>query len=125
MRWKLAVTLLVLAGPLSAAETAKVPGHQWVTVKNLEPIKSGNARYSFGDMCSLLVGGTASKIAEDPKTNLVLVRYEIPDVVYGARCPSGTLFEVPAAHFASMTEQAEAAIAADKADRDRIARLLH
>ena len=118
-----AIMTVSVAASTAADEITRVPGHQWVTVKNLTPIENGNGAFEFGHSCSINRGGVVTKLA-DSRAGHVLVRYDTDKPAYGAMCPSGTVFEISAEEFSTMTVRADAADADETAERERIARLI-
>lgn len=84
-------------------DTAKVSSHEWVVVKNLETISSGNNSFRYGDFCSIQRGGTVTVVGI--AGNRVLVRYFIDRTVHGALAPSGVVFFITKERFSEMRKE--------------------
>lgn len=102
---------------------ATVPGHQWVTLKNPDPVSSENRILTFGETCSIARGGTVEVLA-DSTLDDYLVKYTAPDLAGGAACPSGAIFELPKKQFAEMTAEFETIAASERSEIARIRGLL-
>jgi hypothetical protein len=117
--------LASVGGAVRVGDTATVPDHQWVKVKNPNPLHNSNGvPISFGRTCSVQRGGLVRAVAVSP-SGIVLAEYAAPgNEAYGAQCASGTVFLVPAEEFSTMTERFEAAEQAENAEREAIRALL-
>lgn len=122
----LAVALLVL--PMAAfgvdikkGDTAKVGGWEWVDVKNLQTVPSGNTSFSYGDSCGIQQGGV---VVVGIEGNRVLVRYSINGTMCGTPCPNGVVFFLTKERFSRMTAEYHSAVAAEDADKNLVKKLL-
>lgn len=129
---------LALSAPAHAQlsndmSTAKVAGHEWVDVKNLEPVSSQNSSFVFGDSCSINQSGTVTIVGLVEADSLpqrmgdpaqLLVRYAQPGGAYGERCPTGTLFLMTQGEFLTSTDRHERAKLRMISERDGIRRVL-
>lgn len=91
----------VLIRAITKGDKATVPDNMWVAIKNLEPLKSKNNEFSYGDRCVIQRGGTVKVVGIDG--DHVLVRYSIKGPQFGASCPSGALFFITKTEFSEMT----------------------
>ena len=73
-----------------------VDKHRWITVQNVGGVANGNGVHAYGTTCSINETGALKVLgtAEDDPGS-VLLEYIAPEVVYGALCPTGTLFRLP------------------------------
>ena len=71
-----------------------VPSHRWVTVLNIEPIKSINSVKEFGDTCSINEEGELEIVGFYEKDDDVfaLVKFITEHSRGGAKCADGTIF---------------------------------
>lgn len=101
---------------------ATYPEAGLVSLRNLEPLDAKTGYFEFDNECLALDGGTATAIAQHE--DRVLVRYEPPKKKFYGVCPSGSLFFIKAADFATMDERYRANIAGLEAERQLVERLL-
>jgi hypothetical protein len=73
-----------------------------VMVRNLEPIKLGNAEVSYGDICQAATGDAVKVIGVSGEYILAEYSYRNGDMALPGRCPNHTLFFVTKKQFAAM-----------------------
>ncbi len=101
---------------------AKVPGSQWVEVKNPDPVKSANNAFELGSRCVIHRGGTVKQLT--PLDGKLLVTYTSPSTAAGTRCPTGTVFLIERTKFEGMNNEFKRINDAEDAERARIAKAL-
>ena len=114
--------MVAFGADIKKGDTAKVPGWEWVDVKNLQTVPSGNTSFSYGDSCGIQRGGVVMVVGIDG--NRVLVRYAISGAMYGTPCPDGVVFFISKERFSKMTAEYHSAVAAENADKNLIKKLL-
>jgi len=107
---------------VNVGDTAVIPEWTWITVQNLDEIKSGNGGFFFGEKCGIKENQTISVVAIDGDD--VLVRYNLPYPAYGSPCPDGTLFFVSKTLFLGLTDQYLSVKENQSEEKSRIKRLL-
>ncbi len=101
------------------AETATVPGWQWIDVMNADkPVSSGNSSFGFGDTCGIKRDGVVKIVAADG--DRLLVSYSIKGLQHGTACPSGVMFFLARVSFNSMTAKHQKAVSEEKALKDLV-----
>lgn len=73
-----------------------------VTVRNLEPIKLGNMKVSYGDSCQIATGDAVKVIGVSGTYILAEYSYHNGNANLPERCPNHTLFFVTKEQFAAM-----------------------
>ncbi len=106
---------------IKKGDTATVPGHAWVDVKNLGSVRSGNSSFEYGHSCSIKRGGTVTVAGIDG--DRLLVRYSVDGTQYGAPCPTGILFFTTKEKFSKMTMEYHKIITAEEAEQSLVKRL--
>ena len=109
----------------TATATATVADWSWVNPVNppgtvLQRFSNGD--FPLSDTCGIMYGGSVTVQAEDEQG--LLVRYTAPGPAGGTQCPSGVLFLLTREAFEAMTPAYEERQRTDRAQRERIQRLL-
>lgn len=115
------IPVLASANDIKKGDVAKVPSWTWVDVKNVQPVKSGNTSFSYGEHCGVQHGGTVTVLGV--VGDRVLVRYSIADVQYGTPCPSGIVFFTTKGTFSAMTAEYHRINAANEREKNLVAKL--
>lgn len=97
----LVIVILFFAQGVKKGDTAYVDTWEWVDVKNLQAVPSGNNSFSYGDTCGVQQGGVVTVVGI--VDNHLLVQYSIDGTMNGTSCPTGVIFFTTKKRFSEMT----------------------